>query len=292
MKSNPHLLCALLLFGCTQARPPAATTQPSDPLVWQATFTNTPPTIDGQVDGVWGKARALRVTVREALGGGAPQEVTLRALYTEDRVFVLAKWADATRSDMRDPYVWDAKQKEYVRPTEPDDQFALDFPIEGDFKINMMTTAAYVADVWHWKAGRGNPAGWVDDKRHLIGDRGRSDAKVYDMGGRETAHIARPMDAGTPAYRRTPKPTAYTQDRIDSYEPAQPTGSLADVSGKGVHDGTTWTLEISRAFDTGHDDDAVIERKQDNVCAIAILNDELYWNHSVSGKIILRFAPR
>lgn len=46
------------------------------------------------------------------------------------------------------------------------------------------------------------------------------------------------------------------EDVVDSFRQGQPSGSLADVRGKGTHDGEGWTLEVSRRFDTGHDDDA------------------------------------
>ena len=56
--------------------------------------------------------------------------------------------------------------------------------------------------------------------------------------------------------------------------------------------GQPWTLEFSRKLNTGHDDDAVIDPRADTVCAISVLDNELYWHHSVSGRLILRFAPR
>lgn len=46
---------------------------------------------------------------------------------------------------------------------------------------------------------------------------------------------------------------------------------------------------MSRKFKTHHGDDAVLNPIGDNLCAIAILDDELYWRHSVSPLIILRF---
>ena len=53
-----------------------------------------------------------------------------------------------------------------------------------------------------------------------------------------------------------------------------PTGSLADVRGMGVHDGATWSLEMSRTFDTGHPDDAVIDPSRDNPCCSVKANAE------------------
>jgi hypothetical protein len=46
---------------------------------------------------------------------------------------------------------------------------------------------------------------------------------------------------------------------------------------------------MSRKFITGHKDDAVIDPTKDTICAIAILDDELYWRHSTSPVITLRF---
>ena len=263
------------------------------PLLWEAAYTTTRPSIDGVMDDVWSQAKPLTVVVREALGGTNPRQVVLRALHTDDSLYVLATWPDATRSDMRDPYVWDAKKKEYQRPTKPDDQFALEFPIEGDFQVNMLTTdSAFVADVWHWKAGRGNPTGWVDDKRHIIGQSPSAGGREYSLGGRGTGYIARPTDDGKPPYTTRPKPNSYIGDTVDSYQPSEPGGSRADVRGKGVHDGTGWTLEMARKLNTGHADDAVVYRNRDNPCAIAVLDDELYWHHSVSQPLLLRLVPR
>jgi len=89
-----------------------------------------------------------------------------------------------------------------------------------------------------------------------------------------------------------PEPTAFEGKAVDSFAHRQPAGSLADVRGKGVHDGRTWTLEISRKFTTSHKDDVAIDPARENICAIAVLNDELYWRHSTSPVITLRFVNR
>lgn len=87
----------------------------------------------------------------------------------DDFIFIAAQWADSTRSDMRDPHVWNPVERRSDRPSRPDDQFAIEFPMKGDFAISLLATEhVYTADVWHWQAGRGNPVGWVDDKYHVI----------------------------------------------------------------------------------------------------------------------------
>src|SRR4030067_1617923 len=137
--------------------------------IWKSSYTKSPPLIDGMIDDVWNNALPLTVKVREAIGGENPIPVELRALHTDDTLYVLARWPDNTKSDMRDPYVWNAGLNSYERPSKPDDQFSIEFPLSGNFDTRMITLAKrYTADVWHWKAGRGNPVGWVDDKRHII----------------------------------------------------------------------------------------------------------------------------
>lgn len=259
------------------------------PIEWISVRVAAPPAVDGRVDGIWSSAVPLKVMVREAIGGTAPREVTLRAVHTADSVYVLAQWADATRSDMRDPHVWNKAQNAYARPTLADDQFALEFPIEGQFTTSMLPDeGGYIADVWHWKAGRSNLDGWVDDKRHIIAMSPVKDALPYAFGGRKTVYIARPMDDGKPSYVAVPAPAANAGDVVSSYVAQSPDGSQADVRGKGVHDGKGWTLEMGRELSTGNADDAVIPAGGEILCAIAILDDELYWKHSVSDLLVLR----
>lgn len=262
----------------------------STSLIWESSYIKTAPTIDGKVDEVWEKAKSVTIMVREAMGGDNPVAVVLRALHSEDTLYVLAQWPDNTKSDMRDPYIWNAEKKDYERPSKPDDQFALEFPMTGKFDIRMLNIIhEYTADVWHWKAGRGNPVGWVDDKRHIISQKPFQNGVEYSMDGHGNVYIARLMDEGASSYSLKPKPSSFEGNLVDSFEQRQPTGSLADVQGKGLYEGKNWILEMSRKFNTGHNDDAVIDPIKDNICAIAVLNDELYWDHSVSPVITLRF---
>lgn len=262
-------------------------------MVLESVKVASAPVLDGQIDDVWSKARPLTVHVREAMGGDHPKQVVLRAVHTDDSFFILAQWPDATRSDMRDPYIWSKEKQAYDRPSRPDDQFAIQFPMTKDFAISMLTvTHSYKSDVWHWKAGRGNPIGWVDDKYHVISQTPIDNPKAarHDIHSGRTVYILRAQDAGRSPYKVKDKPGQHEGDAVDSFLQQEPDSSMADVRGKGVHDGKGWTLEMGRRFDTGHpEDDAVIDPKKDNRCAIAVLDDELYEEHSVSSLILLRF---
>lgn len=293
MKSLHKKLRSSLALLLAFAIPQWATAGEAAPIEWISTRVATAPVMDGQAEAVWSKAAPLKVTVREAIGGTAPRVVTLRAVHTEDAVYVLAQWPDAMRSDMRDPFVWDKAQNAYARPTLPDDQFALEFPLEGQFTTSMLPDeGGYVADVWHWKAGRSNLGGWVDDKRHVISLTPVKDAMPYNFAGRKTIYIARPMDDGKPSYVAVATPTTFAGDAVPSYVAQQPDGSQADIRGKGVHGGQSWTLEMGRKLRTGNADDAVIPADGEILCAIAVLDDELYWRHSVSDKLVLRLGKR
>jgi len=143
--------------------------------------------------------------------------------------------------------------------------------------------------------------GWVDDKWHVVSSTplpkaqglakkgGGNNYQEYVLGKHAKVYIARLMDSGTPSYRALPLPKAFQGDIEDSFEPCEPSGSVADVRGKGRHDGKVWTLEMTRRFDTQHEDDAVLDPTKPISCAIAVLDDELYWNHYVSPPITLTF---
>lgn len=161
--------CFVSLSGCGSEREllprdGSGWTGDPSPMILESVKVTSAPVLDGQVDDVWSKARPLTVYVREAMGGDHPKPVILRSVHTDDSFFILAQWPDATRSDMRDPYIWNKEKQAYYRPSRPDDQFAIQFPMTKDFAISMLTmTHSFKSDVWHWKAGRGNPIGWVDD---------------------------------------------------------------------------------------------------------------------------------
>lgn len=68
--------------------------------------TTSPPTLDGHMEDVWQEAPPLTVKV---LGGrnlpGGTTEVTLRALYADDRLYLLVQYRDPTDGVRRSPWV-------------------------------------------------------------------------------------------------------------------------------------------------------------------------------------------
>ncbi len=135
----------------------------------------------------WSDAPALRIELANgiALHGGQTQ-VTLRALYDDNELFVLAEWTDPTENRRYQPWQKTADGWKHLVSNFEDesvfyeDKFSLVFPIEPDWQFERFGCATYChlgggraygykaasrdADVWHWKATRTDPVGQVDDK--------------------------------------------------------------------------------------------------------------------------------
>ena len=165
----------------------------------KAKWVQTPPTLDGTVEGLWDQAPELTIPVsggRNLLGGKT--EVKLKAVYTSDRIFFLAKWKDASDSVRRSPYQKQADGS-WVQLKDPndkggdnnlnyEDKFAMlwNINIAAVEKKGWMSViqlgggkpygnkfapeAGQHADMWHWKRVRTGPVGQIDDQ-YLDGTR-------------------------------------------------------------------------------------------------------------------------
>lgn len=92
------LSIALILSGCATKRD----STPQTKLVLRASSASRPPTIDGLgEDSVWKEAPTLKIPTR-----GGP-EVTIKAAYTRDRIYLLASWADQTKNDVDEVWEFD-----------------------------------------------------------------------------------------------------------------------------------------------------------------------------------------
>lgn len=246
-------------------------------------FTAQAPQVDGEAEALWDACQPLEVIVSEALGGDHPFPVTLRAMHTERRIYLLASWPDSTCDDLFDPYVRNLSRECYERRPVHDDQFAVKFPLSGDFAVSMATaTHSYTADVWHWKAGRGNELGHADDLRHEVSQEPLPDGVRIRLYGDQVCYVARVPDPGRAPYRLCPPPLTLDADIVSSFVCQEPSGSRGDVLGRGRHDGEGWNLELSRALDTGYPDDAVLPLLGEIPFAIAVLDHEAGSDHAVS----------
>ncbi len=152
------------------------------------------PVIDGTPEAIWARATAMTVNVAGGANAGS-HTVTLKSVYTDDSVYFLAQWNDATESLRRLPWQKqaDGKWKQLTTPnakeggenTYYEDKFAqiwnINIPeFEGtgcfstchvgensdvkDFGNKYTRSEGEMGDIWHMKLVRTNPTDYVDDQ--------------------------------------------------------------------------------------------------------------------------------
>lgn len=281
---------------------------------------SAPPTVDGQMESVWDSAPSTVVNVtripeavvainREEQRGKYAKnwqkskytqvsEVELKAVYTEDEIFFLARWKDTTRDDQHKPWKWEGDKKtgEYVSGKEREDRIAFRFPINGTFTASMLDPVDAVVDVWQWKAARTNPLGIAHDKSHRYS---RTEPKGtfsthYAPDGSET-YVSRPGDGGVSPYE-TNRIDLFTHQggSVPHYLPKMPTDEDAsDVKAKGIWKSEMWTVEIGRRLDTGHGEtDTVFDPARETAMTVAVFDHVGDHFHAVSDVIRVVFGGR
>lgn len=276
-----HLLAiALLAASCASAPPP-------DPDVLAARRTPAAPVLDGVGDdAAWRDAPEISVPLE---GTSAPREVRMRAVVHGERVYLLARWPDATEDRLHKLRVPKAGGG-FQNGPEREDVFAVGFPISGEFTGDMLSPLECVWDVWQWKSARTDAAGFAMDKSHvhtLSDPGGKRHEQALEDGRR--LYIRRPEDAGTSATATLPAPEK-ADGPTAQFAAQTPSGSAADVAARGAwHDGW-WTLEMSRALVTGHADDAPFGAA-DVPFALAVLDRAEDEDHATSPVRRLRIEP-
>ncbi len=170
----------------------------------QAAAAGAPMALDGIIsdwDGVSGITAPLA-------GDGGVAAVELRTAVRGDSINVLAVWDDPTEDMQHKPDRRDEASQSHKKRKNKEDRLANSPGMSGNFSENKMDGSEFVADVWHWKAARSNPAGGAHDKMWKVSLKAFEKDKNVDEKGRDlktpdgrTLHIARPSDAGPRLYK-------------------------------------------------------------------------------------------
>jgi hypothetical protein len=92
----------------------------------RAAYVTSEPKLDGiGNDAVWTKAQEVTIPVNDK------NQMTVKAVYTGDKVFFQARFKDATKDDIDEPWTYDGKKWHRGRTS---DQFALFFDIDNSIK--------------------------------------------------------------------------------------------------------------------------------------------------------------
>lgn len=261
------------------------------------------PVVDGNLT-EWGSAGWIKLPIKPSVAAAdrvklgleaEDKNVTgsltlqLKAGVFQDRVFLAARWPDDT-ADLGYKG-WDWNGAKYVESGKREDMFAVRFNMEGDFDRSMLSGKTYKVDLWLWSAARTNPAGLAEDWMHLISTKVIEDAAEYEVTGVGTVYIKKIRDSGNPLFRTLRPPKEKGAAHVPSFEMlANASGSVADVSAKGVWKAGYWNLEFSRKLNTGNADDLSFRLGLKVLGQIAVFNRGSSENKSISEPLLFDFT--
>lgn len=280
----------------------AAAAWPAEPQVIAVRPLATAPAVDGDLK-EWGREGWTRVPIKPAIDRadraklGLDGEdrnrtgsivVEIKAGVADARLFLAARWPDdAADTDYKG---WEWAGSRYVEGKRRDDMFAVRFHLDGDFDRSMLSAKTYRVDVWQWSAGRSNPGGFADDAVHLLTTRLVENAAEFQVAGIGTVYVKRQRDEGSPAYKLVRPPKAQAAERLPAIETATPSGSAADVAGKGAWKAGHWQLELARTLATGNADDVAFKPGLRILGQIAVWNRASDDHKSISEPLMFDFS--
>lgn len=226
---------------------------------------------------LWKDAEPLVVTLHNAQLPQDTMQLVLRAVHDGQALGLLVNWRDRTpivgheRSWVRAP---DADQ--YYLQELPPDTFSIKFSLSGDRDACMMTGREGDYDLWRWRAGWSNIAGFADDGRMLIRRSPPESGDFATYGGVVSGppiYIQVLPDAGRPPYTLAERPRERSYHTLPGLTPQVPSDSQADILAEGLHQAGGYWVELHRLLKTGHDDDFQFEGDGPFYFSIAVTND-------------------
>lgn len=248
-----------------------------------------PPALDGAgADAAWADAPAYPVEVQGASGRFT---VTLQGLWSAERLWLLVRWPDKEKSDAHRPWVWSNQDKAYAAGREVEDALALAFAREGRMGECMLAGIEATADLWSWRAGRTDPAGYAEDGLLTMSFERITRANSYQTRNGRSVWIKETADAGSPPYQ-SQVVGAFAGERMARYIPRTPSGSIADVTAKGAWKDGWWTVELSRRLATGDPEDVAFAPGRDGWLSVAVFNHREGTDHSTSKELLVKLEER
>lgn len=130
------------------------------------------PSPDITVDGLDDEdAWSLAKEIAAPLQFGTVKQAWLKALYTNDEVFIRVRWADSTEDRSHHPWVWDADSESFTEGSQIEDSVMLSFEAGCEWTPSLLGGYMYDFDAWHWLAARSDPLGQAVDLYGNVQDR-------------------------------------------------------------------------------------------------------------------------
>lgn len=258
------------------------------------------PVVDGDAsDAAWAAAPVSNLGFGPQSGDNGVTGATVQAAYLDEFIYFRVTWTDPTATENVHRRRWTFDGSLWSRNSENEDRLYFMFDISGATGTATAGTASGTTtpfaqvgcamschgdgvmrtdfgrvDIWHWKATRTDPAGYLDDK-HMVAAGSGADGRKSDSGA--PAYFENLNGAGTePAYRsaqgfqaspdflfllgdesdfaatKTSDAGFANGDILPGYVQRSPLNSRADVTTKGSFQSGQWTVEFCRALDTGN----------------------------------------
>lgn len=262
----------------------------------------------------WAKAKEAKlVLVGAGKVEGKEIELKAKSVYTKDEIFFSFEWPDKDKSMKKN--AWKFTGGKWAKQKANEDRLGVIWEInridkfankgcavlchneskdnkEWYFSVNSKKEKA---DLWHWKAVRSNPVGYLEDG-YVIANPSKEPEKgrKRDAGSGTKAKNNRTKDKSKPAYMQDPakKPSIEGSllvaeavkiedhskfkegDEIPGYmlTPAWK-DSFGDIKTTGVWENGKWTVFMSRKLDTQYEDDVQYNTRKKYPFGIAVFDN-------------------
>jgi len=265
-----------------------------------ATLGEAAPMIDGDAsDAAWAAAPVSSLGFGPQSGNNGVTGATVQAAYLDEFIYFRVTWTDPTATEDIHRRRWTFDGTMWSKNSENEDRLFFMFDINGAMgtatagsmagtTTPFQTTGCAMSchgdgtmrtdfgrvDIWHWKATRTDPSGYLDDKQMVAANPG-GDGRKSDQGAQ--AYFDNANGGGTePGYRsargfqanpdflfmlgdesdfaeaKTNDAGFANGDILPGYVQRFPRNSRADVTTRGTFQSGQWTVEFCRALDSGN----------------------------------------
>jgi len=124
--------------------------------------------LDGKDDeAAWSKTHEMTMP----LAYGTVKQASLKALYTDEEVYIRVRWADSSENREHHPWIWDRENKTYVAGPQVEDSLLLSFEAGCEWTPSLLGGYIYDFDGWYWLAARSDPLAQALDTLGSVQDR-------------------------------------------------------------------------------------------------------------------------
>jgi hypothetical protein len=120
---------------------------------------------------------------------GHTEQALVKALYTDEKIYLRVRWADSTENRDHHPWVWDAVKGQYITGSQVEDSVMLSIEAGCNWNASLLAGYQYDFDGWHWLAARSDPVNQAWDLMGNIADQDHALLKPTPYQSRNTESV-------------------------------------------------------------------------------------------------------